>query len=217
LPPAAEPLAASPVPAPPAAPAAELVGEELRLVLGERRWRVRGLGRITSLDALRLNVAVARTGAGGEDRFHVDTFDLYSARARAMFTKAAADECGLAEDVVRGDLGRVLLAAEAHADEAVRAALAPAETAVAMSAAEEAAAMALLRDPDLIGRICADVERTGVVGEATNALVAYLVAVSRKLDSPLAVIVQSTSAAGKSALMEAVLAMVPPEDAVRYS
>jgi hypothetical protein len=74
-----------------------------------------------------------------------------------------------------------------------------------------------LRDPDLIGRICADVERTGVVGEATNALVAYLVAVSRKLDSPLAVIVQSSSAAGKSALMEAVLAMVPPEDAVRYS
>ncbi|MGH9226850.1 MAG: DNA primase, partial [Acidimicrobiales bacterium] len=201
---------------PPPPPEAELVGEELRLRVGDRRWRVRGLGRITTVDALRLNVMVAREG-GGEDRFHVDTFDLYSARARAIFTRAAADECGLAEDVVRADLGRVLLAAEAHADEAVRAAVAPKEDAVVLSPAEEAAALALLRDPDLVGRICADVERTGVVGESTNALVAYLAAVSRKLDAPLAVIVQSSSAAGKSALMEAVLAMVPPEDVRRYS
>jgi hypothetical protein len=34
---------------------------------------------------------------------------------------------------------------------------------------------------------------------------------------PLAVIVQSTSAAGKSALMDAVLAFVPAEDRVRFS
>ena len=40
---------------------------------------------------------------------------------------------------------------------------------------------------------------------------------SRKLDNPLAIIVQSTSAAGKSALMEAVLAFVPPEERVKYS
>jgi hypothetical protein len=38
-------------------------------------------------------------------------------------------KCGLGGDVVRGEPGRVLLAAEAHTDEAVRAALAPAETA----------------------------------------------------------------------------------------
>lgn len=69
---------------------------------------------------------------------------------------------------------------------------------VELSAAEEAAALELLRDPDLAGRIVADVERVGVVGEAINVLVAYLAAVSRKLDAPLAVLVQSTSAAGKS-------------------
>jgi hypothetical protein len=41
--------------------------------------------------------------------------------------------------------------------------------------------------------------------------------VSRKLERPLAVIVQSTSAAGKSALMEAVLQMVPAEERVKFS
>jgi hypothetical protein len=45
----------------------------------------------------------------------------------------------------------------------------------------------------------------------------YLAAVSRKLEQPLAIIVQSSSAAGKSALMEAVLALMPEEERVQYS
>lgn len=62
--------------------------------------------------------------------------------------------------------------------------------------------MELLRDPNLADRIVGDVEGVGVVGESTNVLVAYLSAVSRKLDTRLAVLVQSTSAADKSSLME---------------
>jgi post-segregation antitoxin (ccd killing protein) len=41
--------------------------------------------------------------------------------------------------------------------------------------------------------------------------------VSRKLAKPLAVIVQSTSAAGKSTLMDAVLAFFPEEERIKYS
>jgi hypothetical protein len=63
----------------------------------------------------------------------------------------------------------------------------------------------------------ADVERVGLVGEPSNALVGYLACISRKLGSPLAVLIQSTSAAGKSLLMDTVLALVPPEDRVHYS
>ena len=55
------------------------------------------------------------------------------------------------------------------------------------------------------------------MGETTNKLVGYLAAVSRKLDQPLAIIIQSSSAAGKTSLMEAVLSLVPPEDQVKYS
>ena len=40
---------------------------------------------------------------------------------------------------------------------------------------------------------------------------------SRLLEAPLAVLVQSSSAAGKSAIMEAVLAMLPEEQRVQYS
>ena len=74
-----------------------------------------------------------------------------------------------------------------------------------------------MRDPRLLDRIVEDFARCGVVGEETNKLVGYLGVVSRHLDAPLAVIVQSSSAAGKSSLMDAVLAFVPEEQRVQYS
>ena len=191
-------------------------GDELRVVLGDRRWRVRGLAKVSSFDLLRVNVLVARRDGRG-DRFHVDTFDLYSARARVVFIKQAAEELALGEDVIKLDLGRVLLACEAAADEILNTVAAPTETPVELSPAERAAALELLRDPNVVDRIVGDFERVGMVGEATNCLVGYLATVSRLLERPLAVLVQSTSAAGKSALMDAILAFVPAEGRVQFS
>ncbi|MGQ5525635.1 hypothetical protein ACUHMQ_20615, partial [Chitinimonas sp. PSY-7] len=114
--------------------------------------------------------------------------------------------------------GRVLLKLEQVQDEAIQQALMPqAPTMPTMSEEEQQAALALLQSPDLLGRVLADFEQCGIVGEATNKLTAYLAATSRKLDRPLAVVVQSSSAAGKSSLMDAVLAFMPPEETVRYS
>jgi len=95
--------------------------------------------------------------------------------------------------------------------------MSPASSAPAMLDSEREAALTLLRDPRLLDRILADFERAGVVGEETNKLVGYLAAVSRKLPEPLAVIIQSASAAGKTSLMDAVLGFVPPEERVQYS
>lgn len=194
---------------------------ELRIVLGNRSWRVRGLDRVTSFEALRVNVLVARTDTppGTVARgFHVDTLDLYSARARGVFVTQAASELKVAPEVVKSDLGRVLLACEAKAEEVIQAAAEPErkpEVVVAGQARDDA--LTLLRDPRLIEKVVEAFEQVGMVGEATNCLVGYLAAISRKLPAPLAVIVQSTSAAGKSAVMEAVLGFVPPEDRVSFS
>ena len=57
-----------------------------------------------------------------------------------------------------------------------------------------------------------------MVGEDTNKLMGYLPpTVSRKLDQPLAIIIQSSSSAGKTSLMDNILSSVPPEDQVKYS
>jgi hypothetical protein len=144
----------------------------------------------------------------------VDTFDLYIARHRRQFTVQAAVELGVEEQAIKKDLGRVLLKLEELQDEQITEMMQPKEPAPTMTPEERDAALRLLRDPNLLDRIVADFD---VVGETTNKLVGYLAAVSRKLDQPLAIVIQSSSAAGKTSLMEAILAFVPPEDQVKYS
>jgi DNA primase catalytic core len=195
----------------------ELRGDDIFITLGSRVYRVRGLEKNMSYELLKVNVLVSGTTPRGDQAFHVDALDLYSARQRSMFTKQASEELCIKEDVLRRDLGRVLLKLEELQDEQIRKTLEPKKDEHELSADEREEAMELLADPRLLERIVEDFARCGVVGEETNKLVGYLGVVSRHLEAPLAVIVQSSSAAGKSSLMEAVLAFVPEEQRVQYS
>lgn len=209
-----EPLPASPVPqAPTPGVPAQVKESEVTFTFGDRRYRIRGLAKNLAFDVMKVNMLAARGEA-----LHVDTLDLYGARARSAYVTQAATELKVTEDVVKADLGRLLLKLEELQEATIKRALEPKTPAgVVIPEAEREAALDLLRSPNLIERILADLTACGLVGEKTNKLVAYLAATSRKLDSPLAVLVQSSSAAGKSTLMDAVLALMPEEDRVKYS
>ena len=205
--PTSVPVAASPLEVP-----VEINGDEIRITRGDRRYRVLGLEKNTIVGILRVNLLVTR----GES-LHVDSFDLYSSRHRVMYSKQAGEELGVKEEVVSRDLGKVLWKLEELQRQMIQKALEPKEQEVTLGAEEKAEALELLRDPRLLERILGDFERCGVVGEETNKLASYVAVVSRLLEAPLAILVQSSSAAGKSALMEAVLAMLPEEQRVQYS
>ena len=201
---------------PPASAAPQLLelernGEDLFANVGNRRWRMRWMGKASGSE-LRVNLLVSDEREGG--RFFVDTVDLYSARQRTQFTKSAAEELGGDEQELRRETGALVLALEQERTkrgEPVK----PRQSELSEEEREEA--MKLLRDPELATRIVEDLGRAGIVGEETNKLVTYLAATSRKLEEPLAVVIQSSSAAGKSSLMEAVLALMPEEERVQYS
>jgi DNA primase len=189
-------------------------GEDIFFHVGDREYRVRGLARNTSFEALKIALRVKRD----EERHHQDNVDLNSAKSREVFLRAAAAETHWSEDILKRDLSRLLLKLEELQEEIIRRALEPQGPVVpGMTDAERAEALALLKDPKLLERILADFDACGVVGEDTNKLVGYLAALSRKFDKPLGVIIQSTSAAGKTTLMEAVLAFMPEEERVKYS
>ncbi|WP_237385463.1 CHC2 zinc finger domain-containing protein [Xenorhabdus sp. Sc-CR9] len=184
---------------------------ELLISLGSLRWCLRGLSGVKAgAVALKLNAQVTETQSGV---MFVDSLDLLSARSRQGYARLAAAELGLAEGELRRALGQVLLAVEQWQQQG------ESTTAVSpeLNEAERAAALALLQDPTLTARITADLAACGVVGESTNLLAGYLAAVSRKLPKPLAVLIQSSSAAGKSSLMEAVLNLIPEEERIQYS
>jgi DNA primase catalytic core len=191
---------------------AEVSEHEITIPLSVRAYRVRGLAKNLSYEQLKINLLIQQGEA-----FHVDTFDLYSAKARQVYIKQAAAELGSAESDIKADLGKVLLKLEELQDQHIKGTLAKQDKQPVMSDDELKDALALLKSPGLMDRILADFQRCGVVGEEINKQVGYLAAVSRKLDSPLAVMVQSSSAAGKSSLMESILAFIPPEERIQYS
>jgi DNA primase catalytic core len=147
----------------------ELRGDDVLLRFEDREYRVRGLQKNTSPELLKINLRVLGVNRHGDMALHVDTLELTSSRQRMAFCKQAAEELNVKEDLVRRELGRVMLKLEQMRDEQIAKALAPKEPTATMTEEERNAAMELLRDPRLMERIVEDFARCGTVGEETNS------------------------------------------------
>ncbi len=200
----------------------KLMDSEALFAFEDRRYRVRDIRKGVTYGSLRVSIRAEREGdyfappspiAG----WFLDTLDLCLSRQRALFEKQAAHELGVKDEVIRWDLGRIVKVLEELQEKRAAEALEPKVKLPAMTEEEHAEALALAKDPNLLSLIVEGFARAGIVGETTNALVLYLATISRKLDRPLAVVIRSSSAAGKTALMDAVLSFIPDEEQERYS
>jgi len=176
---------------------------------GPRAYRLMGLEK----SSRKLKVTIRIEFAG---RLHVDTLDLYASRSRRIL---AGDLCRIFDETpetIEADLSKLIKQCEAvqqrgESDEVGK------NPVATMTSTDKSEAQAFGRRPDLIDIILDDYERTGLVGEASNKLLCYLAAVSRKMDEPLSVLVLSSSGAGKTALQDCTLSFVPPEDLVKLT
>jgi DNA primase catalytic core len=145
-------------------------------------------------------------------RFHVDTIDLYSSRSRTEFGRRVAKLLAYEAQWVEEHLLVLLAEAEKTQDQDPPEASASARP--AMTEAERAEALELLKRPELLDQTARDVDALGFVGEEVNKRLLYLVAISRKLPDPLSAVILSQSGAGKSGLTEVIERLTPPEDVV---
>ena len=175
---------------------------------GERCWEVKGIER----GPVKLKVSLCLRLNGKKEPMCLNVVDLYSERGRDQYAKKANGQLGVEEETVTGDMGKLIALVEGWERKKTEG-----PKREAMTEEEKGQALALLKDPKLLSRILSDFEACGLEGEEANKLTGYLAAVSRKLEEPLAVLVQSRSAAGKSALQEAILRFVPEEDYVKYT
>ena len=139
------------------------------LAFGERRYRVRGLPKQLT-EALKVNVLVTSSAvtrlAGSARRGRRCTSIRWICtrrRQRRAFAKARPrSSCVAEESVIQHDLGRLLLKLEQVIDERAKAAESPGVAPLpAMTAEDTAAALAFLRDANLIERIVADCRARG--------------------------------------------------------
>ncbi|MCL6592040.1 MAG: toprim domain-containing protein [Firmicutes bacterium] len=185
---------------------------EIGLIINcrERQYRIR-LASMQSLERLRVNI---RATCG--EKYHIDTIDLYQSRSRHYLTGQLAKLFNLEAAAIDSDLLFIINQIEAHqAKSKIEADTA--KKPYQMTKEEEAEALKLLTDSNLLELILADMEAIGHVGEETNKILAYLISVSRKLPKPLSGIIISQAAAGKSGLVETVQELTPPEEVEFFS
>jgi len=177
---------------------------------GNRNYEVKGIAH----QGTQLRVTIKATRNGGEShKYELSTLDLYSGRSRHWFSLQLAKLFSCNEDVTHEDLTKLLEHAETIAiknkeDKPIK---------IELSDVQKKEAAEFLQSPTLLEDILVDFDTLGFVGERTNKLLGYLVATSRKLLEPLSLLIQSRSGAGKSALQDAILSLMPEEDYFKYS
>jgi hypothetical protein len=200
--------AASPTASAAAVPGLTALPGGFAVQLGLRRYEIRGLER--GPRKLKATVRVEHAG-----RLHVDTLDFYSARWRRQLAQDLTRLFDDAADVIEADMAKLISLCEASQTGSGLNAASP--QAEAMTAEHRAEAEAMGKSPDLIQLILDDYERCGLVGERANKLLCYLAMTSRKMEKPLAVLILSSSGAGKTMLQDTAMAFCPPEDLVKLT
>jgi DNA primase len=192
----------------------------LKLTYNSREYELKGINIESTKCRVTIKVTVNGENPDAQKncqtgQFHLDTIDLYSAKSRANFSRAVAELFNDQDNVVSAELLAMIEPIDKYKEDRNKEPEADAKP--NMTESERKAAMLFLMAPDIFTRILDDFETVGFTGEKINKLVGYLAAVSRKLEDPISVCIQSRSAAGKSALQDAILGMVPEEDLVRYT
>ena len=175
---------------------------------GQRRYELRA---IEQQKAARLRATVKAVHAG---RFHIDTVDFYISRSRRIFISEVARLFRETVEVIEADVNRLIGQVEAYAQKQLTESQ---SQVVLVSDTDKAEAVKLGRHPDLAGEILRDMEKLGLIGEATNKLIGYLVMTSRKMPDPLALLTLSGSGAGKSLLQDTILCLCPDEDLIKLT
>src|SRR5262249_42914032 len=137
-------------------------GEHHFLEVDGREYRVGGLEKTVGTESLKVSLRVRVN-----ETMHLDQIDLARDADRRRFVQRAAEETGLTPELLKRDVGRVLLAAEQAQAELARP-REPGPTVAALSPAEREKALQWLRAPDLVGRLRAAFRAAGIIGEESN-------------------------------------------------
>jgi len=198
----------------------KLTGEEITMTpdgftarYHTRRYELRAIEQQKQA-RLRATVKAVSQDAASAGRFHIDTVDFYVSRSRRLFIGEAARLFREAIEIIEADMNRLISQVEAYA----RKQLAEHTSQVVLvSDPDKTEAVKLGKHPDLSGEILRDMDKLGLIGEATNKLMGYLTMTSRRMPDPLALLILSGSGAGKSLLQDAVLRLCPEEDLIKLT
>ncbi|MFC7526848.1 hypothetical protein ACFQRK_23025 [Parapedobacter sp. GCM10030251] len=182
------------------------------LAYTEGRLHITVLGgiKLTGLDRLRVTLKLTVQGRG--DKAYRHNLDLYNGIQCGQLAERASEALDMTESELSQWLNNLTAALEDYRTERLEAMKPKQAEKKVLTDAERKEALKFLKSPGLLQRTKEAIAQSGVIGEETNAMVAYLVYTSRKRHTPLHLMCLGASGTGKTWLQERVGELVPEED-----
>lgn len=178
-------------------------------------WGGVDLGQLHKLKInllVQLNPVLTGASGGNDLRYYQDDVNLYSHSQLQRYIKGASEELEAVSSLVKQSLQQLKKALETYRleqREKRQKALQP--KTYPMTAQEEKAALALLKNQHLVKKTMEAITGTGLVGEQKNGLLLYFLYLTRLFEEPLHAIIFGKSGSGKTYLQTKISDCLPEE------
>ena len=191
----------------------KLITENPELLLyldGKLHITVLGGIKLTGFDRLKVTLKLVCTDK--KQTIFRHSLDLYNSIQTEQLIEKATDALEINTREISSAIAGLTAALENYRSDRLEAMKPKQPEKKQLTEAERKAAITYLKSPDLLGRTKQAIGQSGIVGEETNALIAYLIYTSRTRETPLHLLCLGASGTGKTWLQEKVGELIPEED-----
>jgi predicted transcriptional regulator len=171
--------------------------------------------KLNKIESLRITLAINKTKSNNVLRHSID---LYNDNQVEKLVRKVAERLEIGTSVVRRTLQELTHELENHRfillDKQAQQAMPVYKQ---LNATEESEAITFLKSKDLLNKTNELIGKSGVIGEADNRLLMYLIFTSRKTNNPLHCISLGSSGTGKTHLQSKVSELIPQEDKIEIT
>lgn len=163
------------------------------------------------LDSLKVTLVVEHPETRQKSR---NKLDLYEDKQTEKIAREAAEKLQLRPDMVEHDLHLLTDLLDGYREQQQPQEAEEAPKKVILTPAQKEKCAEFLKRPNLLANINDLIGKSGVVGEGNNRLFLFGIASSYKMEDTLHALIQGSSGSGKTHLLAAIMALMPPEDTI---
>jgi len=202
----------------PASPQNKLITTNPELLIYdncELHIEVLGGIKITGLDRMKVTLKVRHKEKADLPIWH--GLDLYNHGQREQVIDNIAEAFELGTQSTANTLAQLTSALEDYRVKKIEALQPKQEQLPELTTSERQAAISELKKPNLLQRTAQMIKESGITGEETSSLIAYLVYCTRKQAVPLHIMFLGASGSGKTYLQEKISELIPEEDKIEIT
>jgi DNA primase len=181
----------------------------------ELYFEVLGGIKITGLDRMKVTLKIKHKEKVTMPQWY--SLDLYNQAQREQTINNVAETLELSSQQTTNTFINLITELENHRIKKIEALQPKEKPQHELTQAQRTAAVNELKKPNLLNRTAEMIALTGIVGEASNSMIAYLVYCTRKQPVPLHIMFLGSSGSGKTYLQERISELIPTEDKIEIT